>query len=161
MGENNPYHGTSVFPFTSKNGTSNTWNNGKTGVTHLSDWTRGNIWTKIQRSNLPALFPSKAKPEKEDGGDVHSATEGSGEGFEVAKEGCGVRYMVSMQEVKERYMLSMTREQKKTMKFNWVKKDLFRWSSARTSAFRGQNFLLNKLFCLSKTTPQFFITLYM
>lgn len=69
--------------------------------------------------------------------------------------------MVPMQVVKERYMLSMTREQKKTMKFNWVKKDLFRWSSARTSAFSGQNFLLNKLFCLSKTTPQFFITLYM
>lgn len=75
---------------------------------------------------MPALFPSKAKPEKEDGGDVHSATEGSGQRFVVAKEGCGVRYMVSMQVVKERYMLSMTREQKKTMKFNWVKKDLFR-----------------------------------
>lgn len=44
---------------------------------------------------MPALFPSKAKPEKKDGGDVHSVMEGSGEGFTAAKEGCRVGYMVS------------------------------------------------------------------
>lgn len=90
---------------------------------------------------MPTLFPSKAKPEEEDGGAVPSVTEGGGEGFAGAKEGCGVGYMVSMQVVKEGCMLSRTREQRKAVKFNWVTKDLLKRSSVRTSAFSGQNFL--------------------